>query len=330
MREYDMRIVFLGKGGAGKTTTAAGFIRFLLNHQKDVLAIDADINAHLKTALGFQNIESTHIGDHFDIIAKYVRGQRKDLGHRPMIGTTPPGVGSILVQPNSDDPLLQKIALFESHLTLLTVGGYSESDIGANCYHGKLGALNLLLNHLIDSDDDWIIADATAGTDTAATALFHAYDIQFFVVEPTLKSVSVFNDYLALAGNHIDHIRPIANKVRTSHVGRAEDLAFLRHHLDHEPVAEFPFDIDHIRAIDQGQFEKLDEYIVTHESQFERLIASVAGVKRDWSAMEKNALQFYNHSCHNWYNAYYDQDMVSGVGHGYRWGPQNLFSFNVE
>jgi CO dehydrogenase nickel-insertion accessory protein CooC1 len=47
-----VRIAFVGKGGSGKTTSAAVFSRYLAELGKPVLAIDADINQHLGQALG--------------------------------------------------------------------------------------------------------------------------------------------------------------------------------------------------------------------------------------------------------------------------------------
>lgn len=54
---YSMRIAFVGKGGAGKTTMAA-LITQLLATNSPVLAIDADINMHMAELLGLKDIES--------------------------------------------------------------------------------------------------------------------------------------------------------------------------------------------------------------------------------------------------------------------------------
>jgi CO dehydrogenase maturation factor len=48
-------IAIAGKGGSGKTTTAALIIRYLLRqHLTPVLAVDADGNANLHESLGLQ------------------------------------------------------------------------------------------------------------------------------------------------------------------------------------------------------------------------------------------------------------------------------------
>lgn len=317
-----MRVVFLGKGGSGKTTTAAGFIRYLSMQGRNVLAIDADINAHLQATLGFDG-KALLLGDEFTMVADYVRGDRADLASRPMIGTTPPGVGSTMVQPSANDPLMRSLALKgagdNAGVSLLTVGGYQSEDIGANCYHGKLGALCLLLNHMIDGPLDWIVADATAGTDTAATALFHAYDIQFFVVEPTLKSVSVFNDYLALAVEPSHPIIPLANKVRTDPDGRRADLAFLDEHLLRPVMVDFPFDLHSARLMEQGHAHVQRDVVERNSAEYAQLLARACGVSRDWQSMGRQMLTSYANACVNWYNAYYGQDMVTGVGEGFDW-----------
>ncbi|MDD2745718.1 MAG: ATP-binding protein, partial [Candidatus Gracilibacteria bacterium] len=47
-----MKIAFVGKGGSGKTTLAASFTRFLRSKKLFTIAIDADINVGLASALG--------------------------------------------------------------------------------------------------------------------------------------------------------------------------------------------------------------------------------------------------------------------------------------
>lgn len=46
------KIAFAGKGGSGKTTLSSLFVRHLVADSRPTLAIDADINQHLATALG--------------------------------------------------------------------------------------------------------------------------------------------------------------------------------------------------------------------------------------------------------------------------------------
>ena len=165
-----MRIAFLGKGGAGKTTTAASFIEYLSHRKKFVLAIDADVNVHLGSSLRITD-SPRELGEEFDQIAEKLKGTRTDLNGRPMIGSTPPSLQSVFIEARADDPFISQYALRRDNIALLTVGPYSKSDVGGNCYHSKLSTCTIMLHHLLDSEDDVIVADTTAGTDNVATSL---------------------------------------------------------------------------------------------------------------------------------------------------------------
>jgi hypothetical protein len=114
-----MRIGFFGKGGAGKTTTAAGFIKYLMTKVPYVLAIDADVNIHLKDALQIENFsgEQYELGDRAAEVAAYVRGHRTDLGERPLISSTPPSLNSRFIRVTRDDPFIAKSASYSWNLS---------------------------------------------------------------------------------------------------------------------------------------------------------------------------------------------------------------------
>ncbi len=79
-----MRIAFLGKGGAGKTTTAAGFIRYVAKLYPYVLAVDADVNAHLKGALHVDGLEDEDHGGE-EPVRQAVEHRRGDVdAQRPV------------------------------------------------------------------------------------------------------------------------------------------------------------------------------------------------------------------------------------------------------
>ena len=63
------------------------------------------------------------------------------------------------------------------------------------CYHSKIGAVELCLNHLVDGRGEYVVVDMTAGADSFASGLFTRFDLTFLVAEPTRKGVGVYRQY---------------------------------------------------------------------------------------------------------------------------------------
>jgi len=92
-----VKIAFVGKGGAGKTTLTALLARHLAAQGRPLLAIDADINQHLGVALGVDERQAAALpamGAHLDQIKQYLRGDNPRIrSTAAMVKTTPPGAG---------------------------------------------------------------------------------------------------------------------------------------------------------------------------------------------------------------------------------------------
>lgn len=294
-----MRIQFLGKGGSGKTTTAAAFIKYLDSKNEDVIAIDADLNVHLQHTLGIEG-DAISISENFKDIAEYLEGDRNL--ETPFLNTTPPSFKSKFVYPTKDDALIKKYALQKNNISLLTVGKYIKEDLGAACYHGKLGSLQSILHHMIDGKGDWIVSDATAGTDIG-TSLFFAYDLNVIIVEPTVKSVQVFKDFLGFSEICGLQTRCIINKYRE------EDESFINEHLDEEYIlGRLPLS-ENIRKFEQGDLTAFDAYIEECSEVFDKLITLSGTLERDWDKYLKILKDLHRKSVKSWYNDYYSQDL---------------------
>src|SRR3972149_5599180 len=61
MRRRSMKIAISGKGGVGKTTLSALLARLYASEGRPVLAIDADPDANLASAIGFSREETDQI-----------------------------------------------------------------------------------------------------------------------------------------------------------------------------------------------------------------------------------------------------------------------------
>jgi CO dehydrogenase nickel-insertion accessory protein CooC1 len=194
-----VKIAFVGKGGAGKTTLASLLASYLAAEGRPVLAIDADINQHLAEALGTSPDEAAGLpalGDHLNEIKEYLRGTNPRItSAAAMVKTTPPGRGSRLLRVVEDNPIYQRLGRHVGGVRLLVTGPFTADDLGVACYHSKVGAVELLLNHLVDGPDDYVVVDMTAGADAFASGLFTRFDQTFIVCEPSRRSVAVYRQY---------------------------------------------------------------------------------------------------------------------------------------
>lgn len=302
-----MRVVFLGKGGSGKTTCSSAFVKYMAKKIPHVLAIDADVNVHMQQALSFKSAPVA-ISDHTSEINEYLNETRKK---RPsnILGTTPPASDSRFVRPSPTDPLLKKFIQFDpkKKISLMTVGKYEDEDVGVSCYHGKLTPLCSIMHHMLDTKDDLIVSDATAGTDIVATSLFFANDLNVYVIEPTQKSIKVVKDFIATAGNRPYELAVIVNKFMDG------DLEFVHQHIDPSLiVGTIPFSRN-MREFEQGNKEAFDGFIAENSSVFDAVADRASSITRDWEAYYRNLIEIHNKGCKLWWNDYYKTDLFESA-----------------
>lgn len=222
-----MRIAFVGKGGSGKTTLSSLFLRYVHNQGKSVLAIDADINQHLAEAIGGKRVELPALGNEMHRIKEYLRGANpRIVSADQMLKTTPPGNGSRLLKLSEPNPVFDYFVRDVNGIKLMATGPFTDEDMGVACYHSKTGAVELILNHLLDGSDEYAVVDMTAGADAFASGLFTRFDLTVIVVEPTKKSLAVYEQYRAYADPYEMPIVAIGNKVQDE-----SDKSYLREKL---------------------------------------------------------------------------------------------------
>jgi CO dehydrogenase maturation factor len=314
-----VRIAFVGKGGSGKTTFAAVFIRELARLGRPVVAVDADINQHLGAALGLSGPQLDGLAPMSAVlpeIKEYLRGDNPRIGSaEQMVKTTPPGQGSRLIRFDERSPLDDWCALELrgelSGVRLMVTGAFAEQDLGVSCYHAKVGAAELYLNHLVDGPGQYAVLDMTAGADAFASGLFTRFDVTFLVVEPTRKSVSVYRQYTEYAAEYGILVRAVGNKVVDG-----EDEEFLRAQLG-DALVGWMGDSRYIRALDRGQHPAFASFEPAGRDLLGRMLAEVDATVRDPARMTSLAHLFHAKNALAWANRAAGTDVAQQIDPGY-------------
>lgn len=312
-----MKIAFVGKGGSGKTTLSSLFIRHLATTGSPVIAVDADINQHLGPALGLDDAEAAALpamGARLPLIKDYLRGTNPRIASADtMIKTTPPGEGSRLLRVREDNPVYDACArpvrLDGDEIRLMATGPFTESDLGVACYHSKVGAVELCLNHLVDGRDEYVVVDMTAGSDSFASGMFTRFDMTFLVAEPTRKGVSVYRQYKEYARDFGVALRVVGNKVQGQ-----DDIDFLREEVGEDLLVTVGHS-DWVRSMEKGRpprFALLEEQNRLALRTL-RTAADATYELRDRERYTRQMVHFHLKNAQSWGNARTGADLAAQV-----------------
>lgn len=297
-----MRVTFFGKGGSGKTTLATAFVKFLENKNKDVIAVDADINVNLATAL---NMPKKFLGDAFDDLCAALETNTQ----KPLIGSSPVTRESVFIKGGLDDPFLREFATYNDKGTaLLTVGTYTNDKIGFDCYHSKLGSAVFIYNRLLDDKELYVVTDATAGIDSVGTSMFNVSDLNIFVVEPTKKSVDVYKEFRDIVASYGIETYAIINKVRSQ-----DDIDFVESSIDKKYIIASIPDANDLRKFEQGDLDGLERFVVNNTPIFEIVKEKLDSIPKDWAHYYKVQKQIYIDDVNSWYSQFYGEDLTEYI-----------------
>ena len=314
-----MKIAFVGKGGSGKTTLAALFARRLAATAAPLLAIDADINQHLAVALGADADEAARLpalGDHLPAIKDHLRGDNPRItSAATMVKTTPPGRGSRLVGVDDDNPVWAATVRRVGGVRLAVTGPFAADDLGVSCYHAKVGAVELLLNHLVDGPGEYVVVDMTAGADCFASGLFTRFDATFLVCEPTLRSVGVHRQYVGHAHRFGVRVHVVGNKVEDD-----ADVAFLREHVGAD-LLTWMGRSGYVRAAEQRRRGPLDDLEPANAAALAVLHATADAAVKDWPAYTRQAVDFHRRNAAAWASEKTGEDLTRQIDPTFVLGP---------
>lgn len=308
-----MRIAFCGKGGSGKTSIGALFIKYLSSLNQSVLAIDGDINQHLGAALDFDDKKIASLpklGMQQEILQNYVRGTNSRIRKATdIIESTPAGRGSNFITRTSDNPVTNTFMIEENTLRFMAVGGHDENDAGTTCFHKFTGAEGIFLNHYLDADDEYLIADMCAGADPfASSGLATRFDACVVVLEPTLKSIAVFKQAQEYGAPHQVKLIPVANKIMSD-----DDLIFIENQIGKKCVCAFD-SLDQVRNAEKGiplNIANLDTKTISSLQKLKQEILYLS--PRDWDLYQELGNMFHRKACDGWASAMYGYDMTEHI-----------------
>jgi CO dehydrogenase maturation factor len=316
-----VKIAFVGKGGSGKTTLTSLLVRYLAELGRPLLAVDADINQHLVQALdaSVQPESLPTLGEQLGAIKRYLRGDNPRIrDEASMTKTTPAGTGSRLLRLGEPNPIWDACVRTAGGVRLAVTGPFTEADLGVACYHSKVGAVELLLNHLVDFPEEYVVVDMTAGADSFASGLFTRFDVTFLVCEPTLRSIGVFRQYQDYAKEFGVRIAVIGNKIADE-----DDLAFLRDQLG-DDLYGWIGRSQLVRAAERGEIRPIGELEPENLKTLAAMLDLVDQTPKDWARFQRQAEEFHRRNALAWANERTGTDLTEQIDEGFVMGPAAL------
>lgn len=212
-----MKIAVSGKGGVGKTTVSSLLARYWAKNGYRVLAVDADPDANLGSALG---IDTTGIVP----VARMEELIHERTGARP--GTVG---GFFKMNPKVDD-LPESLGKENEGVRLLVMGTIKKGGGGCVCPESVM--LKALMSHLVLYHKDVVIMDMEAGIEHLGRGTAQGVDRLIIVVEPGRRSIETATKVRQLTHDiGLERVVAVGSKVRSE-----KQAEFLRANLDGIPL----------------------------------------------------------------------------------------------
>ncbi|MBE0478436.1 AAA family ATPase [Candidatus Aerophobetes bacterium] len=196
-----MKVAITGKGGVGKTTLAAGLIKYFALKDRQVFAIDADPDANLALTLSFPNPSK------ITPLIEMKKLIEERTGAKP--GTQAP---FFKLNPKVND-IPDKYFAEHDGIKLAVMGTVRGGGMGCTCPENAF--LKALLSHLLVERDEVVVLDMEAGIEHLGRGTAKAVDKLVVVVEPGKKSIETAFRIRDLAAQLIiKNILIVGNKTR--------------------------------------------------------------------------------------------------------------------
>ena len=215
-----MKIAISGKGGVGKTTLGGVMARILAKRGRKVLAIDADPDSNLASAIGLPKEALAKLSP----IASMTSMIEERTGAKK--GT----FGSVLkLNPKVDD-LPDEMGVNYEGIRLLLLGCIPQGGGGCFCPENVL--LKNLVRHLLVKREEALIIDMEAGLEHLGRGSTGQVDALIIVVEPGQRAMNTARQIKKLGEDlKIKNMMIVGNKVNSE-----EDRQLIERDLSDFPV----------------------------------------------------------------------------------------------
>ncbi|MEI6135325.1 MAG: carbon monoxide dehydrogenase accessory protein CooC [Desulfomonile sp.] len=236
-----MKIAVSGKGGVGKTTLSSLLARYWARKGYRVLAVDADPDANLGSALGIDTNGLTPIAKMEDLIYERTESKKGTVG------------GFFKMNPKVDD-LPEALGREKDGVRLLVMGTVKKGGGGCICPESVL--LKALINHLVLYEKDLVIMDMEAGIEHLGRGTAQGVDRLLIVVEPGQRSIETAEKVRQLTQDiGLKNISAVGSKVRN-----VDQEKFLKDNLGEIPlIGIIPFSEEIARADLENRPPSLDD-----------------------------------------------------------------------
>jgi CO dehydrogenase maturation factor len=211
-----MKIAVSGKGGVGKSTIAAALALLLTKKGGRVLALDADPDANLASALGVKNAEQKRIVP--------ISGQIQLIEERT--GAKVNQYGQIFKMNPEVSDVADRFAWPINGVSLIVLGAARKGGGGCACPENTF--IRALVTDLVLFKNDTLIIDMEAGVEHLGRATSSGVDVMLVVVEPGQRSIDCARTVARMSREiGLKDIVFVANKV----TGK-EDEEFIKESLE--------------------------------------------------------------------------------------------------
>lgn len=199
-----MKIAITGKGGVGKTTLAGTLARYLADKNYKVLAIDADPDANLASAIGAPK----------DLIEKLkpISEMKELIAERT--GVKPGTYGGMFILNPKVDDIPEKFSVEYKGVKFMLLGTFQTA--GGGCFCPENALLKALLRHLFVARNEIVIVDMEAGLEHLGRGTTGYVNKFIVVVEPGLRSFQTARQIKELANELlIKDVWIVGNKIQS-------------------------------------------------------------------------------------------------------------------